>query len=382
MIYAMIAFVVWATLWRQSQLDGLPDVGEPFDVAAYRQISKPADDRNAFVPYRRAGERFREMSHAEGVSFSNANLSWSRGDATIRGWVADQAEAIAFLRSGSERSEAHLETTKGLTGSLVAAERFELIRRLSWIGDAALFEADRLRTQGDMVGAWKLFNAVTRTSRHMIRVGGTVPARTTATILVQFASAPVAEWASDPAVTVPLLRQALADLAAAEAMTPPISLVYKDEYLNAEQSLTNKALPEFSSVEAFLHREPERSRRVLRLLIANDLAWIDRPATERPAFGVPRLKIYDSDSTTPPAARALPPDALSKWVDSSLIAPTLIWRLDDLEKWDRNDRWSINRLKEAVAVPLFTRDVGRPPDLPRRGHSPLSAPAERLSPTR
>ena len=52
---------------------------------------------------------------------------------------------------------------------------------------------------------------------------------------------------------------------------------------------------------AFLRGEPERSRRVLRLLAANDLAWCDRPASERPAFAVPRLRIYEADPAAPPA---------------------------------------------------------------------------------
>jgi hypothetical protein len=37
-------------------------------------------------------------------------------------------------------------------------------------------------------------------------------------------------------------------------------------------------------LEAFLNGEPERSRRVLNLLVANDLAWCDHPASDRPAF--------------------------------------------------------------------------------------------------
>ena len=36
-----------------AQLIGLPDVGDPFDVAAFRAFTIP-DDRNAFVLYRRA----------------------------------------------------------------------------------------------------------------------------------------------------------------------------------------------------------------------------------------------------------------------------------------------------------------------------------------
>ncbi len=35
--------------------------------------------------------------------------------------------------------------------------------------------------------------------------------------------------------------------------------------------------------------------------------------------------------------------------------------MGDLEEWDRYDRRSLGQLKEDVAVPLFTREMGRPP---------------------
>ncbi len=100
---------------------------------------------------------------------------------------------------------------------------------------------------------------------------------------------------------------------------------------------------------------------MLRLLAANDLAWCDRPASERPRFAEPRLRIYQADPSTPPAAQALPADGLARWVDSSLINPGMPWRMGELENGERIDRWSLGRLAEAVAVPLFTRQQGRPP---------------------
>ncbi len=374
-LYGLVALLIWAMLWRQSQLRGLPDIGEPFDAAASRNLDRVPEDHNAFVPYRRAAERFRDLSKSERESFTNANLRWSRADATLRGWVAEHREAISLLRDGSERPEAYLEARKRPAGTLTTAEKLELRRRLAWIGDAALFEAGRLRAEGDRVGAWSLLKAVVRASRHMERAVPIPQDRHTSVILIQFAHDPVAEWAEDPAVDVALLRRALDDLAAAEALTPPLSLFYRGGYLAAEESLGDlqpliaewarlgsgtgpSELPALTpDVEAFLRREPERSRRVLRLLIANDLAWCDRPVSERPALAVPRLRIYEPDS----AAQPLPPEELARWADSALIIPSLSWRLGELEQWDRADRWSIGQLKEAIAVPLFTREMGRPP---------------------
>ena len=183
-------------------------------------------------------------------------------------------------------------------------------------------------------------------------------------------------------MTPALLRQALDDLTALEALTPPISLFYRHEYQTADESFMRLSLSSvlqdqrrsgivppghferLPGLEVYLRGEPERSRRVLRLLAANDLAWCDRPVSERPAFAVPRLRIYEHNPAAPATARALSPQELARWTDSTLIRPALKWRLRDLEERDKNDRWSLGRFQEAVAVSLFTRESGHPPASP------------------
>ena len=195
--------------------------------------------------------------------------------------------------------------------------------------------------------------------------------------MVQYARQPVTDWAKDPAVGAALLRRALDDLAATEAMTAPLSTFYRQAYLDAVETLVNPQpliaaraqqrhdigpwhLVRRAGPAAFLSGEPERSRRVLNLLVASDLAWCDRPVSDRPDFAVPRLRIPEPDAAT----RALDPEELALWADSALITPTLTWRLGDLEKWDRNDCWSLNQLTEVVAVSLFTKEMGHPPASP------------------
>jgi hypothetical protein len=381
LLYVMITLPIAALLFRRAQLARLPDVGNSFNLAEVRSAGPVPDDRNAFVLYRRAADRFREMAKAEEESFTKANLGWSRADAILRRWVADNREAVSLLRAGSERSEAYLEQPNP-TDLLARDEQAKVILRLSWIGTAALFEAGRLRADGDPTGAWALLKAVVRVSRDMERAVPTAWCQTTAMTLVQYAREPVAEWAKDRSVGVVLLRQALDDLTAADALTPPLSQFYAGEYQAVDQSLEYPqpliaerarhlaesgafGLSAFApGLDAFLRGEPERSRRVLRLLAANDLAWCDRPVSERAPFAVSRLRIYEADPSTPPAARALPPEELAWWAESVLIHPAPDWRMGELEKWDRNDRWSLGQLKEAVAVALFTGEMGRPPASP------------------
>src|SRR5215831_20130270 len=52
-------------IWWLTSLNGLPDIGEPFDVAAFRAFSIP-DEQNAFVFFRRANEMRRSFPLASG----------------------------------------------------------------------------------------------------------------------------------------------------------------------------------------------------------------------------------------------------------------------------------------------------------------------------
>jgi hypothetical protein len=385
LLYGLIALAIWAILWRQSQVARLPDVGETFGSAVIPNAGRVSDDRNAFILYRQATQRFRELKDAEAKSFEKADLKWSRADATLRGWLAENDPAVSLMCGGASRPDAYVETIESAPDPLAAQaslENFEVIQRLFWIGDAALFKAGQRLSERDPSGAWTLFRAVLRVSRDMERALPTTGSRQTAMTLVQYARQPVADWAKDPAVSAALLRQALDDLATLEALTPPISLFYRHEYQTADESFMRLSLSSvladqrrsgivphghferLPGLEVYLRGEPERSRRVLRLLAANDLAWCDRPVFERPAFAIPRLRIYAHNPAAPATARALSPQELARWTHSTLIGPALKWRLGDLEQWERSDRWSLNELKVAVAVSLFTREMGRPPATP------------------
>jgi hypothetical protein len=385
-LYGLIGVAIWAPLRRRSQLAGLPDVGKPFDVAAFQAPDRVADDRNAFVFYRQAVEHFRDMNDAESAAFSRANLEWSRADKLFRGWVRDQDDAISLLCTGAAKPDFVLESPAGTTVQAATMANGTLAARLGWIGTAALFKAGKLQAAGDPAGAWSLLKAVVRASRHVEWATPTAQGRSHGIMMAQYAREPVAGWAKDPSVSVALLRQALDDLAAAESLTPPLSTFYRQEYFGALESLANPQpmiaarakerhdRPDWHlfaiapALEAYLDGEPERSRRVLNLLIANDLAWCDRPAADQPPVAVARLCIFEPDPTAPASARALAPDELARWADSSLIAPALTWRLGEIEKCERIDRWSLRALFEAVSVSLFTKETG---------HSPAS-PAEAL----
>ena len=68
----------------------------------------------------------------------------------------------------------------------------------------------------------------------------------------------------------------------------------------------------------------ERSRRVLRLLYANWLAQVDRPADERAPIAIQKPNvIFAADPSAPPAARAIAPEDLDAAIDQTLLADVL-----------------------------------------------------------
>src|SRR5215468_3177037 len=63
---AATAFAIW---WLNS-LNGLPDIGDPFDVAAFRAFGLP-DEQNAFTYLRRASEKLTNLAGMVGWNGSD-----------------------------------------------------------------------------------------------------------------------------------------------------------------------------------------------------------------------------------------------------------------------------------------------------------------------
>ncbi len=66
-------------IWWSTSLNGLPDIGDPFDVAAFRAFRIP-DDQNAFVFLRRAHEKLTPIRWGEGPHPDDRKFSWSIAD--------------------------------------------------------------------------------------------------------------------------------------------------------------------------------------------------------------------------------------------------------------------------------------------------------------
>jgi hypothetical protein len=325
--------------WRFTSLSGLPDIGEPFDVAAFTEKPVP-DDANAFTLYREAARLVDQDSE------ENFTYDWRIAGPEEKAWLERNRKALEVWRRGTERDQTLYIPARSITIST----QLPVVSEIRKLARMARLEATRLESVGDLEGAWRWHRAAFRASRHLGR-HSTAIERLVGVALHQNVCVQLNRWAADPLMTPDLLRPALRAIIADDAATGPISDNLKVEYLAFvktydDPDLTWMALNDPNgyasgqpswlarqrrvfSVARRLKREPERSKRVTRLIYANLLAYCDLPPDRRPpiavtlASGGPAIPLFATDESAPPAARALTPEAIGLWFDSTLIATDL-----------------------------------------------------------
>jgi hypothetical protein len=67
-------------IWWLTSLNGLPDIGDPFDLSSFRVIGIP-DEKNAFTYYRRAQDALTPFpTLPRAVTAGAASVAWSPAD--------------------------------------------------------------------------------------------------------------------------------------------------------------------------------------------------------------------------------------------------------------------------------------------------------------
>lgn len=345
---AVAVGVVLLGRWWLDPLRGLPDVGDPFDRAEIAG-SRVRGEENAFGPYTTAARLLSAIPKTY-PSDEEGSLDWDRFDGATRGWLASNQQALEYWLAGADRPDAlyiqadqvAIDTTLPVTDGL---------RSLARLGAV---EAARRVHEGDLAGAWEIERAILRSGVHCGRHGILVERLVDAAIVRQ-ATERIVRWAADPRVDAALLRRALADVEAAEAMRTPASEVLKREYVLLMNALEDPRLRDAPAQYARLLQwsppppslkigpltltadqfrygglarssrgEPERSRRVLRLVFANWLAACDRPVEDRPPVVETRPALFRHGPDAPAAARALPPERIAEEFADSMFAPLLL----------------------------------------------------------
>jgi hypothetical protein len=193
---AATAFAIW---WLNS-LNGLPDIGDPFDVAAFRAFRLP-DEQNAFTYLRRASEKLTPivgMVGGNGADPGDLKFSWSIANPTLREWAGENREAFELFLQGAEQADAANPAGDPKDDRFIDGRLISL----------ALLEASRREESGDTAGAWVCYRAVLRTITHFRRRGSTLQ-RQDARGASRMLQRRLTDWATGPRTTISQLRTAL-----------------------------------------------------------------------------------------------------------------------------------------------------------------------------
>jgi hypothetical protein len=395
---AATAFAIW---WLNS-LNGLPDIGDPFDVAAFRAFRIP-DDQNAFTFVRRANEKLTLMRDWDGKGPypEEPKFSWSLANPRMREWAGENREAFELFLRGAEQDDASLPTGVPTT-DVIPGNVIEVV----------FLEASRRQESGDTAGAWDCHRAVLRMITHMRR-RGSGPQRYFAKRANPWLQRRLADWAADPRTTIPQLHTALDEVLKNEPNPDwdistikygyidimreierpmPLSLQHEIEgewtFGLGDMALSPTMIDHLEAARRFLMREPERSRRVMRLLCAQYLAHEEahempprKPAVWARFFyltstnpmtkGRISVPLYAVSPDAPAAASALSPQELASWLVATLDARLRLvqghshywpWPPDRLsDSRGVRDRKAHRELVIMLATELYHRERGSSP---------------------
>ena len=274
---------------------------------------------------------------------------WAKASPEIRRWAEANQEALALYRRGADRPDALDAPTR----TLGEYDRFQAVIPFQRL---ALLEASRLEDQGDMAGAWGWYRANLRTIHHVSSHGAPYRRMAAQAWHTELRNR-LEGWSADPRTTTRELRQALEDVLACEEIAPSESYALKAWYLQTGPHFDPRNLrpgqmppawlmslvsrggaawlgsvvtPEhiraISSAWNIWRGEPERSRRVLKLLVANRLAYYDMPPDRRPAPdpNVTSCELYPFGPDAPANARVLSPESLGHWLESTVDPSDLV----------------------------------------------------------
>jgi hypothetical protein len=318
-------------IWWLRSLNGLPDIGDPFDVAEFRAFRIP-DEQNALTLMRRAAEKVTPTP-------LNVNL----GDPRLHDWFEANRPLVDLFIQAAECAD-------GISGPEDVDDRRYYPFQSNWGGTLfamTYIEGGRRADRGDMAGAWDCYRAILRMYVHLRR-RERLTTRVRADLNHGDLQQRLAKWAADPRTTIPQLRRALEEVVACRPRPEWDAFTLKREYLDLMQFLDGPVNPppeqieeeltyrlgdvelsadlrlRLHSIRRRLAREPERSRRVVRLLFANWLAHVENtdPQRRRPAvqarYYIARrtanVALYPVGPDAPAGARALSPQEVASWL--------------------------------------------------------------------
>ena len=398
--------LVGVTIWRMRSLDGLPDIGDPFDVTEARRPVEIPDADNAFVAYAAAKAKLgnppnrnddARMTLLWDAVWNNEikPLTWSAAPTGLREYLEAKRAALRSGAGSGRRDALYLQP-----GLMKSNTRLILMEDTVHFAGLATLEGSRLEDAGKLDKAWNWYHAILRSSRLVGRHGG-FGQRLYGDRIHALAVRWILRWAADPRVGAVQLRRALDDTLSADSLTPSVSEGIKIDYLlclgsvenmrsfettmrdfgrivplsgGREMGLLDHVVPwavrlPYQRMRLSASNELERSRRAFRLLFANWLAQVDRPAGRRAPLALRKpIWIYANDASSPAAAREVTPKLLAGVLDHLQIAAMLFLErpVPSDPPWEGGGELARERRRRSVlivrlAAELYRREHGAAP---------------------
>jgi hypothetical protein len=362
-------------IWREQRLAAIPDIPEPFDVEAFVAGGVP-EAQNAFTDYREALRVVREFSGSIEEQLDFLDGRPTAVPASIEAWLKANQTTLEWLRKGTSKQGAAARNLNDIRQQdfLDESPRLLRLRELSRLMGA---QARALLIAGDLSGSleWRL--AQLRFGQHLTHR----PSFNDWTIAYAFraqAFQDLVQWAEHPQVTLHDVEALFPIIDGSRAACAPYSESLRSEYVLYRdycqrftlyydlEEVYRKANPlppparyprMPQRLEYWALHEPEISARTLKLVVANQLPFIDLPPRDRPAVFPARVCLFDHplpSGVTPlqieRAARA------ARWIVGHLST-------SELESIDA-DRLMPTLVRTAVAVCAWQKVYGElPPSL-------------------
>jgi hypothetical protein len=385
-----VVFLVTAVgvmLSRTARLVGLPDVGDPFDLAQFQTLNRIPEAEDAFVLIRSAAGMASQPPLSPGNRMQGLPTGgWSKVDPKLRDWFDSNRAALTLYHQAAMRPDGIMN--RGADADI--SWRYVELGPFALLG---MLEGLRLEDQGDMEGAWNSYRMVLRIRTLVMRRGSEFQ-RFYIEYQCERLQQRIESWCAHRRTDVTLLRRALDDVKACEpspewdAYSLKIDYLIKMSELDAPggelalgssrdldyQFAELKLVPEIARVlyaaRRFARNDPEVSRRVLRLAFANWLAHLHDSAAERrkpsalaifpgTRWNAP-IPFFTVGPEAPASARRMPPDELASRILTTHDAASLLdqWRWWPVRLSEKRNHASLVML---LAEELYRREQGTPP---------------------
>lgn len=378
---AIIALVLLAVPFvvRMYFLSLVPDMAEPFDVAAFVKDAIPLEE-NAFTDYRRAFEIYRQVNpDPSGAALADFERvfqdGWNAADEATRAWLEANRAALVVWKRGTEKERA-LHRMPGSPDNSTLADM--IVEQRAFLRLARL-EQMRCQHEGNFDDAWEMIRAAYRSGGHASSRGVAIEAMIGIALHLT-ATVGMAHWAEQPSVTSDQLQSAMKQVRSDFALYDAESSALKAEYLYLRSAIRQPTWPEeigaglgglfanesipFSIRSAFLRMvgEPDVTLQISRQVLANHLREIDKPpAQRRKLVQYKKLKLFDVDPTAIRAAGELDPAALDRAMTSFLFTPSISVGMLMLDGPHQRTRGRQAALEVMFAAHAYQRDQGEFP---------------------